>query len=389
MNKILELNYNKGLMYQGFRSNRSFLSRHKKTLQFVSDTDWNNAKYMNKTYNISSPTRNILGQYFICILTSLLMDYAKDKVNMIQVNVPADVKLDPYSKKILDILSNNTEIKITQHPSIKAQNDVLNPENMRISIKRGLYDDFDFDNKELTFMYKYFKSVFLNKKTDLNLLINKYNQIKDNYIKWLVIKAIINKAIRENQPDIVTEYLIELKKYKLNKFDYWNSKSFYLLVYHSKNKSINYLKNRIDINSFLNSSGINYAESLVMKNYATILDNNKYKKQILYKCLTQTPQDVDLIKLWNHLYGTKKDRENFAINAFENGYVDLELLKDIKLYKGMDELITKAILVASSKDENKEICISLANNLVDKKLKNTLIDILETDDLKSYILGEK
>ncbi|MFH4353546.1 hypothetical protein WCV21_08570 [Lactobacillus helveticus] len=55
----------------------------------------------------------------------------------------------------------------------------------------------------------------------------------------------------------------------------------------------------------------------------------------------------------------------------------------------MDELITKAILVASSKDENKEICISLANNLVDKKLKNTLIDILETDDLKSYILGEK
>ena len=253
----------------------------------------------------------------------------------------------------------------------------------------SLYDDFDFDNKELTFMYKYFKSVFLNKKTDLNLLINKYNQIKDNYIKWLVIKAIINKAIRENQPDIVTEYLIELKKYKLNKFDYWNSKSFYLLVYHSKNKSINYLKNRIDINSFLNSSGINYAESLVMKNYATILDNNKYKKQILYKCLTQTPQDVDLIKLWNHLYGTKKDRENFAINAFENGYVDLELLKDIKLYKGMDELITKAILVASSKDENKEICISLANNLVDKKLKNTLIDILETDDLKSYILGEK
>lgn len=66
-----------------------------------------------------------------------------------------------------------------------------------------------------------------------------------------------------------------------------------------------------------------------------------------------------------------------------------KIFEDIKLYKGMDELITKAILVASSKDENKEICISLANNLVDKKLKNTLIDILETDDLKSYILGEK
>ncbi|MGO1680580.1 MAG: hypothetical protein ACTHXQ_07725, partial [Lactobacillus helveticus] len=80
---------------------------------------------------------------------------------------------------------------------------------------------------------------------------------------------------------------------------------------------------------------------------------------------------------------------SFGRLPFENGYVDLELLKDIKLYKGMDELITKAILVASSKDENKEICISLANNLVDKKLKNTLIDILETDDLKSYILGEK
>lgn len=389
MSNILNLNFDKSLWFQGFRESKSFLLKHQPELEFVSDEYWNQAKYMNKEYNISSPTNKILGQYFLNILVALLEDYSNNELQQINLKVCNLDKLDKYTKMIISVLKNNTNIRFNTIKTKETVKEVLNRKNMRVAVKRGLYDEFKIKDPDLGFIYDYFKNRFLKTKYPLDRLIKQYYQVTNDDLKWLLIKAIINKTIREGNKQVAFRYIKELKEYKKNDFDCWNSKSFYILVFESKEKAINYLSPKINITRFLNASSIDYAESLVMKNYVTLLDkDNKYKKKILKKCLMQTPQDVDLWKSWVNIYGTKTEKSNLANSLFSCGYTDLYFVPDLPLSKGMDSILIKIIFLVFS-DKNKDACFNLVDKITNAKLQKTVISILNnTSNIQKYALGD-
>ena len=388
MNKNLNLNFSNGLWFQGFRENKEFIKKHESTLTFMSNDNWWKDKYMNKVYNISSPTSLILGRYFANILIELLVDYSKEDLDTITLFKSPDNLLDKYSQKIISILRTYTNINIKEVEKEESIRPFLTPDNMRIAIKRGLYDSFQSENEDLMYMYKYFESVFLKNETSLSDMISKFNTVNKSYEKWLLTKAIINKSIRENKANVALRFINNLYEYKRNNFDYWNSKSFYILVFDSKEKSINYLTNKLNISNFLETHNINYAESLVMKNYATLLDiTNPSKKSILNKCLSQTPQDVELWKQWNNLYESEKVKEDFALKLFTRGYIDGDVINDLKIKRGMDEVLVRVIFLLG-RSNTEDLVFRLANNISNPTLKECVMNIVTNEeDIQQYTLG--
>ena len=219
-------------------------------------------------------------------------------------------------------------------------------------------------------------------------MISKFNTVNKSYEKWLLTKAIINKSIRENRANIALRFINNLYEYKRNDFDYWNSKSFYILVFDSKEKSINYLANKLNISNFLETPNINYAESLVMKNYATLLDiTNSSKKSILNKCLLQTPQDVELWKQWNNLYESEKVKEGFALKLFTRGYIDGDVINDLKIKRGMDEVLVRVIFLLG-RPNTEDLVLKLANKISNPTLKECVMNIVTNEeDIQQYTLG--
>lgn len=388
MNKNLNLNFSNGLWFQGFRENKEFIKKHESTLTFMSNDNWWKDKYMNKVDNISSPTSLILGRYFANVLIELLVDYSKEDLDTITLFKSPDNLLDKYSQKIISILRTYTNINIKEVEKEESRRPFLTPNNMRIAIKRGLYDSFQSENEDLMYMYKYFESVFLKNETSLSDMISKFNTVNKSYEKWLLTKAIINKSIRENRANIALRFINNLYEYKRNNFDYWNSKSFYILVFDSKEKSINYLANKLNISNFLETPNINYAESLVMKNYATLLDiTNPSKKSILNKCLLQTPQDVELWKQWNNLYESEKVKEGFALKLFTRGYIDGDVINDLKIKRGMDEVLVRVIFLLG-RPNTEDLVLKLANKISNPTLKECVMNIVTNEeDIQQYTLG--
>ncbi len=388
MNKNLNLNFSNGLWFQGFRENKEFIKKHESTLTFMSNDNWWKDKYMNKVDNISSPTSLILGRYFANVLIELLVDYSKEDLDTITLFKSPDNLLDKYSQKIISILKTYTNINIKEVEKEESRRPFLTPDNMRIAIKRGLYDSFQSENEDLMYMYKYFESVFFKNETSLSDMISKFNTVNKSYEKWLLTKAIINKSIRENRANIALRFINNLYEYKRNDFDYWNSKSFYILVFDSKEKSINYLANKLNISNFLETPNINYAESLVMKNYATLLDiTNSSKKSILNKCLLQTPQDVELWKQWNNLYESEKVKEGFALKLFTRGYIDGDVINDLKIKRGMDEVLVRVIFLLG-RPNTEDLVLKLANKISNPTLKECVMNIVTNEeDIQQYTLG--
>ncbi|OYS32825.1 hypothetical protein [Lactobacillus taiwanensis] len=156
MNKNLNLNFSNGLWFQGFRENKEFIKKHESTLTFMSNDNWWKDKYMNKVDNISSPTSLILGRYFANVLIELLVDYSKEDLDTITLFKSPDNLLDKYSQKIISILKTYTNINIKEVEKEDSRRPFLTPDNMRIAIKRGLYDSFQSENEDLMYMYKSF-----------------------------------------------------------------------------------------------------------------------------------------------------------------------------------------------------------------------------------------
>ncbi|OYS02995.1 hypothetical protein CBF61_00895 [Lactobacillus taiwanensis] len=171
MNKNLNLNFSNGLWFQGFRENKEFIKKHESTLTFMSNDNWWKDKYMNKVDNISSPTSLILGRYFANVLIELLVDYSKEDLDTITLFKSPDNLLDKYSQKIISILKTYTNINIKEVEKEESRRPFLTPDNMRIAIKRGLYDSFQSENEDLMYMYKYFESVFFKNETSLSDMI--------------------------------------------------------------------------------------------------------------------------------------------------------------------------------------------------------------------------
>lgn len=387
-NKLV-LNFDKGYWFQGFRENEEFIKRYN-ILHALSDKNWEDSKYINKKYNVSSPTKKILGRYFVNILSAMLLDYSKGNILEITLKLNSSYKMDVYSKEIIDLINKYTDIHIDKIIRDDFNKAILTRNIMNCATKRGLYDCYKLsNNKSLNNIYKYFQSIFFNKKISVNFLKESFINSESDYYKWIFTKAIINKSIRLGDYNTAKQYVDILKSYKRDDFDYWNSKSFMILVFKSQKAAITYLDKRININSFLDSKKINYSESLVMKNYASMLpSSNKNKKKIMQKCLIQTPQDVDLWKLWYSEYPNNQEMMQKYFEIFESGYSDIDILKNIKITDNMDINIVRAVLLCSS-DINRSISLKLIEKIKNKKLQKILLSILNNEnDLYSYVNAE-
>lgn len=388
MTKCLYLDYSHSYILEGFRKNNSFIDRHKNTLDMISDKLWRNNKYINNEQNISSPTRTILGRYVCNILSALLIDISEKKINEIRVLYESIDKIDSYSKFIFTVTQQITKIDVSYIFNDKKEDiKEITPENMRVQIKRGLYDHFSNQDSNLLWIYNYFKTVYNGGFYKLDSLIDKYNYVEDKYEKWLLIKAIINQGIRQNEKKKVEIFLELLKENNKGKYDYVNSYSYYLLHFYSVDKSILFLEDNLCISEFLESSILDFSQSLVFKNYASLLPNNNMKKEIMKKCLEQTPQDTDLWKEWLKLYANPDEVKKISTDIFKCGYSDPTLIKQVKIDSGDTDVLVRMIILCST-NLNKDIALYLASFLNNKLLKDYMLLFIEMFDFSDILKGE-
>lgn len=177
-----------------------------------------------------------------------------------------------------------------------------------------------------------------------------------------------------------------LKTNKVSDFDFINSYSFYLLVFSSKDDCIKYLEKKINVDRFLSRNDIDFEENLVMKNYATLLPNdNNLKKVIMGRCLSNTPQDVDLWLSWFEMCEscTKITK---SLEIFQSGYSDLRFLKNLKFEQLTREEKIRAIILCNT-DTNKKLASLLTNSLTDKLLKDKLEIMVKNYNFNCYLEG--
>lgn len=385
---VLILNFDKGNWFQGFRENKDFIDRHYSTLQMLSDFDWCKAKYMNKVYNLSSPKSSILGRYFCNILSAIFIDYYYGNLKEIVLKIGDEVEMDYYSQKIITIINKYTDIKIIRKHVPKKTIEKLTHNNMKVAIKRGLYDDYDINSEYDRFIFNYFKHVFFDKDYPMENLIAYLNKVDKKHEKLVLTRAIVNKAIREKNKNLAEKYVANLEKYVDKTYDFLNSASFYLLVFKSKSQCKKYLDDKIDIEAFLKSYRIDYLRSLTMKNYATILENkSKVKKSILKKCLQETPQDVDLWMQWMKLYSSDTEKQKIALDIFTNGYTDIRLLQYLKIKATDQDMLFRSCLLCMS-NKNKDQFLELIPFFESTKLTQTLQAMLNNEtDINKYVRG--
>ncbi|MDS3306110.1 hypothetical protein RK421_06635 [Streptococcus pneumoniae] len=389
MTKYLELDYSHSYILEGFRKNDAFIENHKECLDMLSDKIWRDNKYMNTEKNISSPTRTILSRYTCNILSSLFIDISKNSIEKLIVTCESRDDLDIYSKYIFSVVEKTTDVAVDFINCEKSRCETrLTPNNMRTQVKRGLYDQFLCENSDLNWIYNYYKSVYNGVFCELRQLIQQYCKVKDKYEKWLFIKAIINQGIRQNEKEVVEFFLKQLKDNNQGIFDYINSFSFYLLKFYSKDKSRIFLEEQLDIDDFLGSDKEDYARSLVFKNYASLLpDTSELKRNIMEKCLSQTPQDTDLWKEWFETYANQKEIRQKATEIFKHGYSDISLLKLVKIEPDDTESLIRMIILCTS-DLNSNIARYLISFLSDGRLKEFLELFVENFDFLNIIEGK-
>ncbi|MBG9367858.1 hypothetical protein [Streptococcus sp. NLN64] len=280
MSKTLFLNFQNNQILEGFRKCDEFLLRHNNTLNMLSDERWRENKYMNTEKNISSPTNLIIGRYICNVLSALLIDLSMGVYSNIFVECQNKDGLDSYSKYIFSVLDfvTNINIKYVELSNLVQDTQTISADLMRSRIKRGLYDSFTYEDSILYKIYSIYCSIFENDKISLTEIENLFLSTEDKYESWLLQKILINLGVREGDKQLVEKYLLELEKNNVSKYDYWNSYSFYLLYFSSKESSTNYLSKKLDVDRFLNNVDIDYAESLVFKNYAAILEDDLIKR---------------------------------------------------------------------------------------------------------------
>lgn len=389
MISYLELDYSHSYILEGFRKNELFINRHKDTLNMLSDKNWRENSYMNTEKHISSPTRSILGRYVCNVLAALFIDISENKIEKLIVICENNYGLDSYSKYIFHVIEEITGIPIEYQSCEKlVEEKDLTPERMRTQIKRGLYDRIACQNNGLLWIYKYFESIFKGKFYELNQLVKQYNKTANQYEKWILIKSIINQGIRQGEKDLVEKFLELLKENNQGKYDYINSYSFYLLKFYSIDEARNFLEDNLEVSDFLKSDVENYAQSLVFKNYASLLPmQSSIKKEVMEKCLSQTPQDTDLWKEWFKYFASKDEIRQKATEIFKSGWSDPSLLQLILIESNDVESLVRMIILSTTK-ENINIATHLNSFLNNKKLHDYLEEFIRECDFSNLIIGE-
>ncbi len=377
LNRTLTLNFDKDIELGGFRNNEMLLSMSPKMLSILNDNTWFKSKYMNKIYNISSPKKSIIKNYYVSIWHALIKGVSFGEIDKIVVNYDPD-RIDIISELIIEKASKILNIDIEKHEIIACKKDTIDYDKVRSAVKRGFYNEYQVDDSKAYFLYSLFYNTFYENEHDLSAMIIEYNSldISYEYERWFLVKAILNVSIRENETEIIHKFLDILKEVKRNDFDYWNSKSYYILLTEGITRAVSYLEKRLNIDEFLNRQEIDYAESLVMKNFAQILPNNDVrKKEILNKCLLQTPQDVDLWKYYFNFIGDSEQTNMRYRDILENGYSDLSLFPHINLKENDQDLLLQ-LLILSNTAKNRKFAIKKIHYLKNRVMREIMLNFL-------------
>ncbi|MFC4651719.1 hypothetical protein ACFO26_02220 [Lactococcus nasutitermitis] len=162
-------------------------------------------------------------------------------------------------------------------------------------------------------------------------------------------------------------------------YEIWNSVSFKLLIFEGKNVALDYLKRRLNLDEFISETQNNYFESLVFKNYASLLSKSDGQKKIIMEnCLAQTPQDLNLWKDYFSLYPNKNKSQVLFKNALNWGYSELGFFKEIKLLEEEQDLICMLVLLL---DDN-------GNKLLATKFLEQIENVSIRDLLNQYIMQD-
>lgn len=145
------------------------------------------------------------------------------------------------------------------------------------------------------------------------------------------------------------------------------------------------MEDNLKLDNFLNSPKVDFAQSLVFKNYASLLpEDSDIKYKIMKRCLEDTPQDVDLWKAWFKIFGTKDEIVKKSTEIFESGYSDVEILQYIKINSTGVESIIRAIILLNTRS-NHILAKELLSNVDNKKLKSILKIFIKNYDFTSMI----
>ncbi|MGX7074206.1 hypothetical protein ACWOB6_06670 [Falseniella ignava] len=158
-----------------------------------------------------------------------------------------------------------------------------------------------------------------------------------------------------------------------------------MLKFFSKEDCKLFLEDNLKLDNFLNSPKVDFAQSLVFKNYASLLpEDSDIKYKIMKRCLEDTPQDVDLWKAWFKIFGTKDEIVKKSTEIFESGYSDVEILQYIKINSTGVESIIRAIILLNTRS-NHILAKELLSNVDNKKLKSILKIFIKNYDFTSMI----
>lgn len=384
----IDLNFSYGVELEGFRQLDTY--HNQLNYQFILDNYWSNSPYMNTENHISSPTITIWTKYYSNIILLFLKEYVDGNIQVINLNKPKNIKLDFFSEKIIYILKDIFKIKFKVNNIEEQKKNIITLEKLKVASKRGFYNEFKEDDSDLYYIYQIYKYMIYGEKINFTEIEKRSRQIKeDSHIYFMFIKILINLAIR-NKDSQKSEYYTDILKSISSNLDYLNTKAFQIVRFEGKDECLKFLEDKVDIYTFLNKNNENFSfeESLLYKNFASLLPiENINKKKIMEKCLTQTPQDVDLWKEWFKTFGNENEKEIKYRNMLDFGYVDIELFNNIKLTNlDQDYLIHMILLCHTKKNHqlsnylleqilNKDVKILLSKYLKDEKIKNVIGNI--------------
>lgn len=141
------------------------------------------------------------------------------------------------------------------------------------------------------------------------------------------------------------------------------------------------------MNAFLNRPVVNYEESLLLKNFSYLLpEKNINKKNIMTKCLEQTPQDVDLWKMWFKQFDHENTREIRYRHILDTGYIDGEIFNNIQLTNNDQDYLIHMILLCNS-SKNQEVAIFLLEQIQNEDIKLLLSKYINNKEIRNIIDG--
>lgn len=385
-----------GNVFEIFRDKKNFEGFNLDIMNPVFDETWDEDELSSKEFHLSSPTVSVLGRYFVHVLVALLFLLNKNNVKKILVVINNNVELDNYSRKILNIISECSDVHVAYKYKVEdAVSEILTVRNLKRMIKRGFYDNVKTEDQGLKWIYNYYKYLFYSRISEKENLNSNYSLLKvieqlektaDDYQKRVIMKSVINQSIREKKQDIALRYLIEYQKIAKDDFDYINSYSYYLKEFFSTSEAVSYLRTKIDIVVFLKKRIVDYGESLMYKNYASLIGEGDTQRIIIQKCLEQTPQDIDLLSVWLKFYANDSEKTLISNRMFSLGTLNFEILKNVKFESDDLALIFRAIIITGT-TKNKDISKQLIEQVQKKVLRIRLEKILDNLDLRLYITG--